>query len=1136
MGLMKIRIGVQKKMVSVVLIPLVILLIAILLVMSSGRVITSYVSQESQTDKSLMVVSEQIAQRYYRWDDDLNMAVLALQDHHPSMSRSLLADAILMREKIFSQLPIAKRYTRIPDQVSQLAKELRSYSTYANHVIMDIRAGNVAQATTTQLLRNENISTAIIHTLSSISKDNTTRYVTVANALQQSMTKMRILLVMIGLSAFVLSMITAAWLATSMARQIRRLTKKIELVAAGDRSLDELAVIPHDEIGDAMNALSLNIQTLQQTEQNLQDQVTFQRSLLAAIPLPVYYKNSKGQSLGGNISFLEFHGLSLQKLLKATVNDFAPHDLAEYHQGIDASLLSGDKESIVYESTAIDREGKTHDVQFHKAVFRDSGNQVAGVIVAMVDVTEQKKREQHIRYLNQLYAMLAQTNQSIVHCSDELTLFQEICRVAVTYGEMTAAWIGCADTTTGEIRPIVDYGDMHFVGHLQASYRTDIAQGLGAVGKAYRDQQTVIIQDYLQDEQTKPWHDIARQANIGSAAAVPIFRADQIYAILVVYHPNTYIFDKTMVDLLTEMAMDIGYALHQLDLEMKRNTVQAQQRLLAKVFEQSNEGIAITDSQGNYLAINNSFTEITGYELQELLGRTSGRKNPDEYHELLQQSQNKDFIQQELWNFRKDGTKYLERISITRILDEQGQVTNYIAIIANVTEAKAAEEQVRLLAHYDSLTNLPNRTLLTDRIDQAIHAAQRDHRPLAVLFLDLDHFKNINDFLGHRIGDLLLIQLAVRLTTFIREQDTVSRLGGDEFILLLPDMNKYEIVYFSQKLTQMLADPYHIEGHELIATSSLGIALFPDDGDNWETLYRRADIAMYNAKQEGRNTFRFFSKEMQKDSERRLQLESALRKALERDEFELYYQPQISLRDRSVPGVEALLRWKNPEFGMVSPGEFIPLAEESGLILSIEEWVIRSAITQMKRWIDQGLLLTTMAVNLSAVQLHQHNLAHMIQTILDEVGLPAHYLELELTESAAMQQPEVAIVVMDDLHRCGIRISIDDFGTGYSSLAYLNRFHIDKIKIDQSFVRNINRTPDKSLIVDAVISLAMSLHLQTVAEGVETWDELSIVLEKGCDEVQGFYYSRPLPADELMVWIQDYQKGLSEDSPARLDN
>lgn len=1123
MGLMKIRIGVQKKMINVVLVPLVILLIAILLMMSSVRTVASYASQDSQIDKSLLLVSEQIAQRFYRWDDDLNMAVLALQDHHPSMTQSLLADATTMSGKIFAQLTSTKRFGMSPDQVSQLTKELRSYATYSNHVITDVRAGNVAQATDTQLLRNEKISTDLVHTLSAISHDYTTRYVAVSNSLQRSITTLRVILVMIGLSAFILSMITALWLATSMARQIRRLTKKIELVADGDRTMNGLDNIPHDEIGDAMNALALNIKTLHQMEQNLMDQVTFQRSLLAAIPLPVYYKNSKGQSIGGNISFLEFHGVSLQKLLATTVYDFAPRELADFHQGIDASLLRGDEESFVYESMALDSEGKAHDVQFHKAVFRDSMNEVAGVIVAMVDITEQKKREQHIRYLNQLYAMLAQTNQSIVHCSDELTLFQEICRIAVEFGEMTAAWIGGADPMTGVIRPVIVHGDMRFVGHLQASYRTDIVEGLGDVGKAYRDQQVVIIQDYLQDERTRPWHDIASQANIGSAAAVPIFRADQIYAILVVYHSNTHIFDKTMMDLLTEMAMDIGYALNQLDLEMKRNTVQAQQRLLAKVFEQSNEGIAITDSQGNYLAINKSFTEITGFEQQELLSRTSGRKIPDEYLEMLQQNQTKDFVQQELWNRRKDGTEYLERISITRVHDGQGQVTNYITIIANVTEAKAAEQQVRLLAHYDPLTNLPNRTLLTDRINQAIHAAENKHEPFALMFLDLDHFKNINDFLGHRIGDLLLMQLAIRLTTSIREQDTVSRLGGDEFILLLPGMDESATTYFAQMLTQVLTDPYHIEGHELIASSSLGIALFPDDGDNWETLYRRADIAMYNAKQEGRNTFRFFSPEMQKDSERRLQLESALRKALERDEFELYYQPQISLHDESVVGVEALLRWKNPELGMVSPGEFIPLAEESGLILSIEEWVMRSAIMQMKRWLDQGLFLTTMAVNLSAVQLHQHNLAQMIQEILDEIELPAHYLELELTESAAMQQPDVAIVVLDDLHRCGIRISIDDFGTGYSSLAYLNRFHIDKIKIDQSFVRNIDRIPDEALIVDAVISLAKSLHLQTVAEGVETLAELSLVLEKGCDEVQGFYFSRPLPVDELVAWIHSHR-------------
>ena len=439
-----------------------------------------------------------------------------------------------------------------------------------------------------------------------------------------------------------------------------------------------------------------------------------------------------------------------------------------------------------------------------------------------------------------------------------------------------------------------------------------------------------------------------------------------------------------------------------------------------------------------------------------------------------------------------------------------------------ISDRKADQERIYWLAHYDALTGLPNRALLAERAQRAIQVAQEKGTPLAVIFLDLDHFKHVNDSLGHRVGDALLVEIAKRLRAVVRDKDTVARLGGDEFILLLPGANAHGAARVASKLQEASRQHYQIDHHELTMAPSMGVALFPQDGSDFDTLTQSADVAMYRAKLDGRNTFRFFTPEMQAQSVRALQLENALRRALERDQFRLHYQPQMSLATGNVRSVEALLRWQHPQLGQVSPAEFIPIAEDSGQILQIGEWVLRTALAQLKAWRSCGFPGLTMAVNLSAIQFRQPQLPELVSRMLTEFDLPPDSLELELTEGVAVDDPHAAVATMDQLHARGVRMSMDDFGTGYSSLSQLKRFQIFKLKIDQSFVRDLGNDSNDRAIVSAIIRMAQALGIRTTAEGVETEGQLAFLHAQGCDEAQGYHFSTPLPAADLEVFMRQH--------------
>lgn len=462
----------------------------------------------------------------------------------------------------------------------------------------------------------------------------------------------------------------------------------------------------------------------------------------------------------------------------------------------------------------------------------------------------------------------------------------------------------------------------------------------------------------------------------------------------------------------------------------------------------------------------------------------------------------------------KGTQRWLETHAVP-LRDSLGNVTMLLGITRDITEHKKTQQKIEFMANYDALTGLPNRLKLEEQLEYLVALSKREDWNFALMFLDIDHFKDINDTLGHTVGDKLLKKFAQRIKNTFREEDTLARFGGDEFIILLPNTNALEAQQVAQKLLATAQLPFSIEHHKLAISASIGIAIYPMDGVDKDTLYKNADTAMYRAKHNGRNNYSFFTKEMQIIAKRNLELNNALYDALSNNELHLVYQPQISATTGKVIGAEALLRWTHPTFGNVSPAEFIPIAENNGLILPIGEWVLETAIGQMKEWLEKGMLSMVMAVNLSAVQFRNANLPDVITKILDEVGLPAQYLEIELTEGVTMNNPHAAINIMNHLDQIGIKMSIDDFGIGYSSLSYLKKFKVYKLKIDQSFVRDITTDPEDKAIVAAIINMAQSLGLQTIAEGVETLEQLNYLCEQGCDEIQGYYYSRPLLAQDF---------------------
>lgn len=856
--------------------------------------------------------------------------------------------------------------------------------------------------------------------------------------------------------------------------------------------------------------------------------------LVNTIPDAIFLKDGDGRWLFINEAakqMFQVHNLPWQGKTEMELAELQP-EFRKAHEG----CVAGDDRAwqagqllVGEEVFAADEAGHMVTVETRKMPTFDNNGQRKGLVVIGRDITQHKALEAHNERLTKLYKALSEVNQAIVRMDDESALFPLVCKMAVDFGGLKLAWIGQVNEANGLIEPVVSYGNSEYLNGLVISSREDVPEGRGKTGIAFRESRNVVDNHFQNDDIAASWHERTLHYGFRSSGVFPILRAGKPFAVLSVYHVHPDAFDTEMVNLLDEMARDISFALDNFDRESERKRAEQDLRIAATVFE-IQEGIVITDRDNRILRVNQTFTKLTGYSAEESIGRTpailkSGRQDATFYRSLWEALIRDKFWQGELWNRRKNGEVYPEWLTITAVLDAKCQVTHYVGVFSDISVRKEVEERIHLLAFHDPLTNLPNRGLLRDRLQQAMVASARSQRNGALLFLDLDNFKTLNDTRGHDIGDLLLIKVAQRiLQDCVRDSDTVARLGGDEFVVMLENLSQdpqqamATAQDIGEKILTSISQPFNLHGIECHSSASIGISLFCGEGVSMYDLLKRTDTAMYQAKSAGHNTLRFFDPATQVQMEMRAALSDDLRQALLRQQLRLFYQIQVD--ERGIIGAEALLRWQHPEKGLISPMEFIPIAEETGLIVPIGAWVLQTACAQLKAWqADPHTRHLQLAINVSARQFSQPDFVEQVFNVLKETGVDPLKLglEFELTESLVLHNIDDSIGKMQTLRDMGIRFSLDDFGTGQSSLSYLKRLPLDQIKIDQSFVRDIATSQNDAAIVRTIIGMADNLELNVIAEGVETEQQREFLERNGCHAYQGYLFGKPVPIEEFLA-------------------
>ena len=772
------------------------------------------------------------------------------------------------------------------------------------------------------------------------------------------------------------------------------------------------------------------------------------------------------------------------------------------------------------------RDGSEYWVDASVSVITDDDGRITHYVAAKEDISQRKRIELALARKTAMYALLSRVNNAIVKSTDAGRLFAEICRDAVALGGFTLAWIGRVEAD-GHVAVASSFGVgdcADYPATVAIHVSADLPSGRGATGTAIRENRPVVNNQLLEDAANNPWHSAAERYDLHSSIALPIAGGD-FRGALNIYSRVEGHFDEDIIALLKEVAGDISFALRKIADTASRERAEAQLALYAQVFGNSSDGMTITDAENRIVAVNQSFVDITGYTREDVIGQNprllaSGRHGREFYENMWSSLNEHGSWQGEIWNRRKNGDLFPEWVTINVVRDRDGKITNHFAVFSDLVQKKAAEELSRL-KRFDALTGLPNPLMMEDRICEAIVHARQHGRYVGLMFINLDHFHMVNDLFGHVAGDQVLRHSAQRLVDVVGTRGTVSRFSGDIFVVALPDLNaSSEINPLAAAMLTAIAEPYSVDGQAINLSARIGIAVYPNDGDDFTTLMKNADAALLDAKIGGKNSFRFFTARMNEHAQRLLTIGGELRDAIREQRLLLHYQPQVDLGNGRIVGFEALVRIAHPERGLIPPGDFIPIAEENGMINELGNWVIDEACRQRRAWLDAGLGDFVVAINLSALQLGDPALPAFVRAALARHGIPGHLIELEFTESALMKKVGHTLGLMNEFRALGLRLSIDDFGTGYSSLSYLRQFPLDKLKIDQSFVRNLADRGSDASIVQAVIALARALRLSTIAEGVETEAQRAELQLLGCDEMQGYLFSRPLPAAAASALLQ----------------